>query len=85
MSRAHPEVLPQPPPHVRLIEFGDSAWNTELLVWIADALGYRDVRSELNIAMVRAFRDRGIEIPFPQRDVHVKQIAAPPAPVADDR
>lgn len=49
----------------------------ELLVWLPGALGYRDVRSELNIAIVRSFRARGIEIPFPQRDLPVRSGLAP--------
>ena len=71
VARTHPQVLGDPPAHVRLVEFGDSAWNMELLVWLPDAIRYRDVRSELNIAIVRAFREHGIEIPYPQRDVHL--------------
>jgi len=46
-------------------------------VWLPGALGYRDVRSELNIAIVRSFRARGIEIPFPQRDLPVRSGLAP--------
>ena len=72
VGHEHPRVLNDPPPHVRLNGFGDSAWEMELLVWLNEPNEYRDIRSALNIAIVRKFRERGIEIPFPQRDLHLR-------------
>ena len=79
VGRAHPEVLPNPEPQIQFLEFGDSALNFDLLVWIADPPRQYFVISDLNFAIVRAFRARGITIPFPQRDVHVR--SATPIPL----
>lgn len=57
---------------VHLRGFGDSAWDMKLLVWVANAKDHYIIKNELNQALVRKFRDYGIEIPFPQRDLHVR-------------
>ena len=65
-------VMPKPKAEVHLIEFGDSSWNMQLRAWISDVKHYPRVRNELNQAIVRTFRKYDIEIPFPQRDLHVR-------------
>lgn len=65
-------VLQSPPPDVHLLEFGDSSWNMQLRSWIGDVKDYPQIRNELNQAIVRKFREYGVEIPFPQRDLHVR-------------
>lgn len=65
-------VLKQPAPEVRFIEFGNSSLNMELLVWSNEPIKHFLLRSRLNYAIDAAFRREGVEIPFPQRDVHVK-------------
>jgi small-conductance mechanosensitive channel len=57
---------------VRFLEFGDSSLNFELLVWLDDPPGHYRLRSDLNYAIDAVFRKQGIEIPFPQRDLHLK-------------
>lgn len=65
-------ILKDPPPQARLVNFGDSGIDLELRVWIVDPeTGIGNVRSDVNVAIWNAFRDNGITIPFPQRDVHV--------------
>lgn len=71
-------VLKQPKAEVHLIEFGDSSWNMQLRAWIADVKHYPRVRNELNQAIVHKFRANDIEIPFPQRDLHVRSSVAVP-------
>ncbi|MBN2225849.1 MAG: mechanosensitive ion channel [candidate division Zixibacteria bacterium] len=68
----HREALKTPAPDVLLMEFGDSSWNMRLRVWIDSPKRYYLVRSEINQAIVGKFRQYGIEIPFPQRDVHLR-------------
>ena len=68
----NPKVLRKPAPEVLLLEFGDSSWNMELRVWIADPKDYYRILSEINCAIVHKFRKYGIEIPYPQQDVHVR-------------
>ncbi|MDE0185025.1 MAG: mechanosensitive ion channel [Candidatus Poribacteria bacterium] len=71
-GRAHPEVLAHPEPRIQFLEFGDSSLNFDLLVWLRDASRQYFVRSDLNFAIVKAFRERDITIPFPQRDLHLR-------------
>jgi small-conductance mechanosensitive channel len=68
----HPEVLRTPPPDVLLSGFGDSSWNMLLRVWLGSPQRYYLIRSEINTAIVHKFRQYGIEIPFPQHDLHVR-------------
>jgi small-conductance mechanosensitive channel len=72
VAAEHPKVLSVPKPDVLLTSFGDSSWNMMLRVWVGDPKGHYNVRSELNQAVVRKFREVGVEIPFPQRDLHVR-------------
>jgi small-conductance mechanosensitive channel len=69
----HPGVLKERNADLLLQEFGDSSLNFILRVWTR---GYTTtpgvLRSELNYAICRKFKERGIEIPFPQRDLHVR-------------
>jgi small-conductance mechanosensitive channel len=68
----HPRVLADPPSRAFLARFGDSGIELELGVWIGDPEhGTLDIRSELNLAIWRAFREAGIQIPYPQREVRV--------------
>ena len=69
---AHPEVLRDPEPRMQFVDFGDSSLNFDLLVWIDDPSRQHFVRSDLNFAIVKAFREQGITIPFPQRDLHLR-------------
>ncbi len=66
------EVIEKPEPEVLLMDFGDSSWNMRLRVWILDPKRNQQVRSELNCAIVKKFREHDVEIPFPQRDLHVR-------------
>lgn len=69
----HPIVLADPKSDVLFNEFGDSSLNFELRVWIPNPNpGTRKkVTSDLNYAIDMAFRDSKVNIPFPQRDVHL--------------
>jgi small-conductance mechanosensitive channel len=68
-------VLTDPPPVSRLMEFGDNGILLELRIWINDPQnGLSNVRSDLNLAIWRLFKQADITIPFPQRDVYVKTL-----------
>ncbi len=79
----HPRILRDPPPVSRLISFDDSGVRLEVRFWIADPVnGVNNVRSDVNRAIWRIFRAHGVTMPFPQRDVHIRQPRAlqpPPA------
>ncbi|MDY0270652.1 mechanosensitive ion channel domain-containing protein [Trichloromonas sp.] len=74
-------ILQNPPPSPIFTAFGASSLDFELRVWVADADSMLGVRSALLQSIDRLFRDAGIEIPFPQQDVHlfVKNGEKPPA------
>jgi small-conductance mechanosensitive channel len=73
VAAEHPAVLKQPVPSVRFLGFGDSALNFELAVWTIEmAQSPTRFRSELFFAIERKLRENQIEIPFPQRDLHLR-------------
>jgi small-conductance mechanosensitive channel len=72
VAKNHDKVLKDPPPKVWFNEFGDSSLNFELLVWIGHPKRRPDIISELNKGIDEIFRKNKIEIPFPQRDLHVR-------------
>ena len=66
-------VLDNPEPTVMLKNFADSGIELELRVWIGDPeQGPDSVRSDINLAIWRAFKQHAITIPYPQRDLHIK-------------
>jgi len=74
-AAATKRVLKEPQPSFRLMGFGDNAINLEVRIWINDPQhGVHSVKSELFWGIWQRFRDHGIEIPYPQRDVHLKSI-----------
>jgi len=68
-----PRVLPVPEPTCCLVGFGESAINLELRVWISDPeKGLASVKSNLFVKIWKEFKQRGIEVPYPQRVLHYK-------------
>lgn len=68
----NPQVLETPTPMVLFLNFGDSALDFELWVWISDFNERRIIQSRLNREIEWRFRAERIEIPFPQRDLHLR-------------
>ncbi len=74
VGREDPHVLQEPPPAFRLVEFGDNGIHFELLVWTSEYIHRRGkFMSDLNVRIIRKFNRHGIQIPFPQRDVHIRE------------
>ena len=70
-----PRVILQPEPRCQVVRFGDSSVDLELRVWIADAQNGRgSVISEVLLGVWDRFHENGIEIPFPQRDLHLRSL-----------
>lgn len=79
-ARETTRVLSDPAPVARLMGFGDNGIDLELRLWVNDPEnGVNNVRSDTNVRIWRAFREAGISIPYPQRDVHVIPDRAAPA------
>jgi small-conductance mechanosensitive channel len=73
VANAHDGVLATPPSEVLFEEFGDSSLNFTLQVWTKDySAKPRVLKSELNYAIARIFKENDIEIPFPQRVLHLR-------------
>ena len=68
----HEEICKSPSPRVRFRAFGDSALDFELLCWIERPVDRGRLHHELNCAVYKAFNENDIQIPFPQRDLHVR-------------
>jgi small-conductance mechanosensitive channel len=79
-ASANSMVVKLPAPQVLFLSFGDSTLNFELRVWVLDADYRLKAKSELNQEIDRRFREAGIEIAFPQRDLHIK--TAVPLPIS---
>ncbi len=73
VGRENPQTLEDPAPSVFLNKFGDNSIDFELVVWSSE-MSYRPsrYRSDLNFALEEKFREAGIEIAFPQRDLHIR-------------
>ena len=72
--RADERILNFPEPFVLFQGFGDSSLDFDARGYIADVEWVVFISSDLRISIARAFKEKGIEIPFPQRDLHLKDI-----------
>lgn len=71
-------VLQLPKPRCNLVEFGDSSVNFDLRFWINDPQnGVTNVRSDVMMAVWDMLQEHNIEVPFPQRDLHIKSSDVP--------
>lgn len=71
-AEKHPHVVAEPAPAVVFRNFADSALAFELRTFVDDADYVGEVRNDINFAIDDAFREHKIEIPFPQRDLHIR-------------
>src|SRR5881409_4099378 len=73
VAHENPHTLKEPGPSVFLEQFGDSSIDFQLMVWSSEMSARPSrYRSDLNFAIAEKFREAGIEFPFPQRDVHIR-------------
>ncbi|NHB69353.1 mechanosensitive ion channel family protein [Perlabentimonas gracilis] len=79
VAKAHPGVLINPPPDVLFDEYGDSSLNFLLRIYTNEySRTPRVLKSDLYYAIFKKFKEKGIEIPFPQRDVYIKENVTTP-------
>lgn len=76
VATANPMVLLNPPPAVLFLEFGDSSLNFEIRAILRDVNFMLGVKSEMNFEIEKRFAEAGIEVPFPQRDLWIKNAEA---------
>ena len=72
----HSLILNEPSPFVRLEEFGNSSVNFRLFFWTKEVFRVENIKSDLRFLVVKKLRENNITIPFPQMDLHVKQLPA---------
>lgn len=72
MAEKHGYILTDPKPSVYFLEFGDSSLNFMLLVWTNDYSMSWDAQDAINTRIYQRFAEEGVEIPFPQRDIHIR-------------
>ncbi len=65
------KVVKDPSPYVLFKDFGDSALNFELVFWTDENFRVEFLKSEIRYSIDQIFRENGISIPFPQRDIHL--------------
>ena len=79
--RDHPRILQEPRPVSRLMSFEDYGMRLEVRFWIADPVnGVNNVRSDVNRAIWRIFREHGVKIPVAQRELKIVERVSVPVP-----
>lgn len=71
-AKEHPLVLVEPPPSIQFRDFADSSLDFYLFFWSRDYLIIEKTKSEIRFSIDDKFREHGVTIPFPQRDLWVK-------------
>jgi small-conductance mechanosensitive channel len=74
VAKNHKDVLEHPAPDILFMGFGDSSLNFLMRVWTARSEVWWNIRSEVTVAVSDALKENGIEIPFPQRDLHLRSV-----------
>ncbi|MGF1651408.1 MAG: DUF3772 domain-containing protein [Hyphomicrobiaceae bacterium] len=69
-----PALLKYPAPFVAFDAFGDSALEFSVRAFVSDVNTSLSARTELRVAILQAFREAGLEIPFPQQDLHLRDL-----------
>ncbi len=75
-ATANESVLTSPPPAAYFKEFGDSSVNFEVQFWVMQESNTVKMKSEVGLAVIQLFAKAGIEIPNPQRDLHLRSVDA---------
>jgi small-conductance mechanosensitive channel len=71
-AKEHIEITKDPAPFVRFTDFGESSLDFELFFWSIETFRVENIKSELRYKIFSAFARNNIQIPFPQRDIHIK-------------
>ncbi len=77
------EVANTPKPNARFIDFGDSALMFDILFWSDKMFEIEFIKSAIRVEIDSQFRQHGVVIPFPQRDLHLKSVTTLPVNLSD--
>jgi small-conductance mechanosensitive channel len=72
IAEAHPTILKNPAPMAVFSGFGDSSLDFELRFFLADVMSQLAIQNDIRFAIYERFKEEGIGIPFPQRDLHIR-------------
>lgn len=67
------KIATDPKPFVRFTNFGDSSLDFSLFFWTTHTISVEDIKSEIRFSIDALFRSHNVQIPFPQRDLHIKK------------
>jgi small-conductance mechanosensitive channel len=73
-AASHPHAAKNPPPSAIFVGFGDSSLDFQLRIWLNNLDYCLSIFSEVGIAVYKRFAREGVEIPFPQQDLHVRSM-----------
>ena len=71
-AKDHPKVVKKPEPNVAFVDFGDSSLDFKLYIFLDDKMKSPRIKSDVRFKIDELFREHNIQIPFPQRDLHIK-------------
>jgi small-conductance mechanosensitive channel len=74
VAHSHPEIMSDPEPSALFLRFGDSSLDFQLRAWTGRSEAWREISSQIAVAINRALAEAGITIPFPQRDLHLRSV-----------
>lgn len=74
VAASHSDVVKEPAPRALFIAFGESSLDFQLRAWTSIASQWMNVKSDLAVGIYKALKEAKIEIPFPQRDLHLKTV-----------
>ena len=74
IAQNHSEIINNPEPEALFQNIGESSLDFELRAWTESSRGWIAVKSDLTVAVHKALQEANIEIPFPQRDVNLRNI-----------
>jgi len=69
--QSHAEISKYPEPFIRFNDFGDSSLDFQIFFWVANSFTVERIKSDMRYKIFEEFSKNGIEIPFPQRDLHI--------------
>jgi small-conductance mechanosensitive channel len=73
-AKEHPQILTHPEPYVWFSDFGSSSLDFNLYCFALNITRQLAIQTDLRIAIVKKFREEGIEIPYPQSDIHLRDL-----------
>lgn len=72
-AMAHPKIAKTPPPFVRFSDYGESSLNFSVFFWSDEVYRIENIKSQIRIEIFKKFKENNVEIPFPQRVLHLKK------------